>query len=77
MVLSELLYPAYIDIFSYMLVKYCMGFSFSIIFPITALCSFENLRREVVRIYKYKPGVKKMTKEEKEQEIGKQMLKMQ
>ena len=77
MVLSELLYPTYIDIFSYMLLKYCVGFSFSIIFPITALCTNESLRREVVRIYKYKPGVKKMTKEEKEQEIGKQMLKMQ
>jgi hypothetical protein len=42
---------------------------------ITALCTSEELRREVIRVYRDKPGVMKMTKEEKEQEIGKEMLK--
>ena len=70
-------YPSYITILTCMLIKNCVGFFFSILLPIAALCTKEDLRREVVRIYKYKPGVKKMTKEEKEQEIGKEMLKMQ
>lgn len=75
MILAELFYPTYIDIFSYMLLKYCIGFSFSILYPIAALCTQEDLRREVVRVYKENHGAKVMTKEEKEQEIGKEMLK--
>ena len=75
MILAEILHPVYIDIFSYMLLKYCIGFFFSIIFPIAALFTHEDLRREVVRVYREKPGVQVMTKEEQEQEIGKEMLK--
>ena len=75
MIVSETLFPQYIDIFSYMLLKYSLGFSFSMLYPIVALSTHKDLREEVVRVYKDKPGVQEMTREQKEQEIGKEMLK--
>jgi hypothetical protein len=39
MLLADMLYPTHIDVLFYMILKYCIGFSFLIAFPIAVLVS--------------------------------------
>ena len=103
---ADWLFPDHIDLFSYMLLKYCVGFFFLLAFPLAVLichpeaCIFSicilsfhlylslssssevlhfltiisQVWRETVRIFQASEGKREQTKEEKEAEIGKQML---
>ena len=89
MIVADWLFPDRIDIFSYMLLKYCVGFLFLLVFPLavlschsevattlmyTILLFLSQIWRETVRIFRASGGKKEQTREEKEAEIGKQML---
>ena len=87
MIVADWLFPDHIDIFSYMLLKYCVGFLFLLVFPLAVLsCHSEvattlnlilflsQIWRETVRIFRASGGKREQTREEKEAEIGKQML---
>ena len=95
MIAADWLFPTHIDILSYMLLKYCCGFLFLLVFPLAVLiCHPEvpifltetmnwgrfsyshpsQVWRETVRIFRASEGKREQTKEEREAEIGKQML---
>ena len=116
MIAADWLFPVHIDLLSYMLLKYCVGFFFLLAFPLAVLvchpeaciCFYLSLSlylylnlylylylylalssssevllilmfisqvwRETVRIFRASEGKREQTKEEKEAEIGKQML---
>jgi len=74
MLAADWLYPVHIDLLTYMLVKYCLGFFFLLVFPMAVLICHQEVWRETVRIFKAQEGRREQTQEEKEAEIGKQML---
>ena len=73
MILAEILFPATIDLFTYMVLKQILGYIFYIIIPVLIIVRPE-FREEVRKVYKENRGKKELTREEKEREIGKEML---
>ena len=44
MLAADWLYPAHIDLLTYMLVKYCLGFFFLLAFPMAVLICHQEVR---------------------------------
>ena len=71
--MPQILFPATIDLFTYMVLKQILGYIFYIIIPVLIIVRPE-FREEVRKVYKENRGKKELTREEKEREIGKEML---
>ena len=76
MLVSELIFPKYSDIFTYILIKHCLGYAFTIAFPIIVIQSKTEFLHEMKRVYKETGSRRDLSQEEELQEIGKEMLNM-
>ena len=74
MLAAPILYPASIDLFTYILLKQVIGYLPYIILPIAILIIRPEFREEAWKVYKENVGKKELTQEEKEQEISKEVL---
>ena len=77
MAVAELLYPLHIDLLTYTLLKHVVGHSFCLLFPVIVMIMKGEFRQEMGRVLKESAGSRKdLSKEEKLEEIGKEMLNM-
>ena len=77
MAVAELLYPVHVDLLTYSLLKHVVGHAFCLLFPVIVMIMKGEFRQELGRVLKESAGSKKdLSKEEKLEEIGKEMLYM-